>query len=82
MLQEMNYTLSNSKYIQLSTHLSMTDIWWQCVILLRGLLDRKQETQFTKLNINFNINGSSELSLFDAVLTLVVLMNWMRVSLC
>lgn len=80
MLQEMNYTLSNSKYIQLSTHLSMTDIWWQCVILLRGLLDRKQETQFTKLNINFNINGSSELSLFDAVLTLVVLMNWQMVD--
>ena len=76
MLQEMNYTLSNSKYIQLSTHLSMTDIWWQCVILLRGLLDRKQETQFTMLNINFNVNGSSELSIFDAVLVLVILMNW------
>lgn len=76
MLHEMNYTLSNSKYIQLSTHLSMTDIWWQCVILLRGILDRKQETQFTDLNVNFNINGSSQISLFDAVLVLVILMNW------
>lgn len=76
MLTDMNYTLSNSKYIQLSTHLSMTDIWWQCVILLRGLLDRKQETQFTKININYNIDGSSELSIFDAVLVLVILMNW------
>lgn len=76
MLQEMNYTLSNSKYIQLSTHLSMTDIWWQCVILLRGLLDRKQETQFTLLNLNFNINGVSEISIFDAVLMLVILMDW------
>lgn len=76
MLQDMNYTLSNSKYIQLSTHLSMTDIWWQCVILLRGLLDRKSETQFTNININFNINGSTELSIFEAVLVLVIIMNW------
>lgn len=76
MLQDMNYTLSNSKYIQLSTHLSMTDIWWQCVILLRGLLDVKQETQFTMLNINFNVDGSSQLTVFEAVLVLVILMNW------
>lgn len=76
MLQEMNYTLSNSKYIQLSTHLSMQDIWWQCVIVLRGLLDRHQETKFAKMAVNFNINGSSELSVFEAVLTLVILMHW------
>ena len=76
MLYDMNYTLSNSKYIQLSTHLSMSDIWWQCVILLRGLLDTKQETQFTMLNLNFNVDGSSQLSVFEAVLVLVILMNW------
>ena len=76
MLYDMNYSLSNSKYIQLSTHLSMTDIWWQCTILIRGLLDMKQETNFTKLNINYNINGSSELSIFEAILVLIILMNW------
>lgn len=76
MLQEMNYTLSNSKYIQLSTHISMTDIWWQCVILLRGLLDRKQETQFSNITVNYNLNGTSEISVFEAVLILVILMNW------
>ena len=75
MIQNMNYTLSNSKYIQLSTHLSMTDIWWQCVILLRGLLDNDSETKFTRLNVNYNINGGSDISVFDAVLTLVILMN-------
>lgn len=72
MLNDMNYTLSNSKYIELSTHISMSDIFWQCVILLRGLLDKKDETQFIKLNINYDV---SEISLYDAVLTLVVLMN-------
>lgn len=76
MLQEMNYTLSNSKYIQLSTHISMTDIWWQCVILLRGLLDRKQETQFSNITVNYNLNGTSEISVFEAVLILIILMNW------
>lgn len=76
MLSDMNYTLSNSKYIQLSTHLSMTDIWWQCVILLRGLLDNKQETMFQMMSINYSVDGSSEISIFDAVLTLVILMNW------
>lgn len=75
-LSEMNYTLSNSKYIQLSTHLSMTDIYWQCVILLRGILDRRQETMFTNLNINFSVDGSESISLFDAVLALVVMMNF------
>lgn len=80
MLQDMNYTLSNSKYIQLSTHLSMSDIWWQCVILLRGLLDNKLETQFTTLNVNYNINGKSEMSVFEAVLTLIILMNWQLVD--
>lgn len=76
MVHEMNYTLSNSKYIQLSTHLSMTDIWWQCVILLRGLLDNQAESKGTMLNINYSVNGSSSLSIFDAVLSLVILMNW------
>ena len=76
MIHEMNYTLSNSKYIQLSTHLSMTDIWWQCVILLRGLLDNEAESKGTNLNINYSINGSSTLSIFDAVLSLIIMMNW------
>lgn len=76
MLQDMNYTLSNSKYIQLSTHMSMSDIWWQCVIFIRGLLDRRQETFTSLLNINRDINGSSTMSVFEAVLCLVVMMNW------
>ena len=76
MIHEMNYTLSNSKYIQLSTHLSMTDILWQCVILLRGLLDNQSESKGTQLNINYSIDGSSSMSLFDAVLSLIILMNW------
>lgn len=76
MLTDMNYTLSNSKYIQLSTHVSMTDIYWQCVILLRGLLDNKQETKYTQMTIGFDLDGTTSLSVFDAVLTLVVLMNW------
>lgn len=76
MLNDMNYTLSNSKYIQLSTHMSMTDIWWQCVIFIRGILDRRPETFTSLLNINRNINGNSTMSVFEAVLTLVVLMHW------
>ena len=76
MIHEMNYTLSNSKYIQLSTHLSMQDIWWQCVILLRGLLDNQAESKGTQLNINYSINGKSSISIFDAVLSLIILMNW------
>ena len=76
MLNDMNYTLSNSKYIQLSTHLSMSDIYWQCVILIRGLLDNRYETQFTNLALNVSINGESELSIFEAVLILEILMNW------
>ena len=75
-LQDMNYTLSNSKYIQLSTHMSLTDIWWQCVIFIRGMLDRRQETSTTLLSLNRDINGTSTLSLYDAVLSLVVLMHW------
>lgn len=80
MLNEMNYTLSNSKYIQLSTHMSMTDIWWQCVIFIRGILDRKQETFTTLINVNRNINGSSTMSVFEAVLCLVVMMNWQMID--
>lgn len=76
MLHEMNYSLSNSKYIQLDTHMSLSDIWWQCVILLRGLIDRRQETSFSIIKINQNINGSSEISVFDAILSLVILMDW------
>ena len=76
MIHEMNYTLSNSKYIELSTHLSMKDIWWQCVILLRGLLDNESESKGTRININYSINGESSVSIFDAVLSLVIMMNW------
>lgn len=76
MINDMNYTLSNSKYIQLSTHLSLSDIWWQCVILLRGLLDQRLETQYTKLSVNFNLDGMSEISVFEAVLVLITVMTW------
>lgn len=76
MLYDMNYTLSNSKYIQMSTHLSMTDIYWQCVILIRGLLDNRYETQFRNLILNVNMNGTTEMSVFEAVLILEILMNW------
>lgn len=76
MLQDMNYTLSNSKYIQLSTHLSFTDIWWDLTIFLRGILDQKDETKNTLINSNMIINGSSDISLFDAVLSLILLMQW------
>ena len=74
-LRDMNYTLSNSKYIQLSTHLSLADIWWQSVILLRGLLDKKLQTDSQRISINFNINGSTDLTVFDTVLCLVIMMN-------
>lgn len=80
MLNDMNYTLSNSKYIQLSTHMSMSDIWWQCVIFIRGILDRKPETFTSLLNINHSINGKSTMSVFEAVLTLVILMHWQMVD--
>lgn len=80
MINEMNYTLSNSKYIQLSTHMSMEDIFWQTSILLRGLLDRKQETAYSKISINFSIDGSSTMSVFDAVVILVTLMDWKLVD--
>lgn len=80
MLEEMNYTLSNSKYIQLSTHMSMSDMWWQCVIFLRGLLDRNQESNTTLINVNRDINGSSTMSLYDAVLSLIIMMHWQMVD--
>ena len=76
MINDMNYTLSNSKYIQLSTHLSMTDLYWQCVILIRGLLDNRLETEYIKLSTNLNLNGHDELSVFESVLILEILMNW------
>lgn len=76
MLNDMNYTLSNSKYIQLSTHLSMSDIYWQCVILIRGLLDNRYETEYVNVVLNLNLNGKSEISVFEAVLILEILMNW------
>lgn len=79
-LHDMNYTLSNSKYIQLSTHMSMTDIWWQCVIFIRGILDRRQDTYTTLIDINRSINGSSTISVFEAVLVLVIMMNWQMVD--
>ena len=76
MVQTMNYTLSNSKYIQLSTHMSMDDIWWQSTILLRGLLDNKDETKSYQLNIDYSIAGRQQLSIFEMVLLLVIAMNW------
>lgn len=75
MLNDMNYTLSNSKYIQLSTHMSFDDIWWQCVIFLRGILDNRNEAINTPITINFNIENVSSVNLFEAVLALVILMN-------
>jgi hypothetical protein len=76
MVQEMNYTLSNSKYIQLSTHMSMDDIWWQSTILLRGLLDNKDETNLIQLSLDTAIDGKQTMSIFEAVLTLIITMNW------
>lgn len=76
MLSDMNYTLSNSKYIQLSTHMSMSDIYWQCIILIRGLLDNRFETQYTNLNIGILLKDDNKVSVFEAVLILEILMNW------
>lgn len=76
MIQEMNYTLSNSKYIQLSTGMSMDDIWWQTCILLRGLLDHKNEIRFSEIGISQTLNGISKVSVYEAVLILIILMNW------
>ncbi len=76
MLSDMNYTLSNSKYIQLSTHMSMTDIYWQCIILIRGLLDNRFETQYINLNVGVNLKNDNKVSVFEAVLILEILMNW------
>lgn len=76
MIQTMNYTLSNSKYIQLSTSMSMDDIWYQSTILLRGLMDNRLETKSIIMNIDYNINGIQQLSIFEAVLSLIIAMNW------
>jgi hypothetical protein len=76
MIQEMNYTLSNSKYIQLSTIMDMDDIWWQCCILLRGLLDFRRETKYTNLSLSQSLGGKSMVSLFESVLLLIIMMNW------
>ena len=76
MIQDMNYTLSNSKYIQLSTAMSMDDVWWQTCILLRGLLDNKSETKFTMIGISQALNGISNISVFEAALLLIILMTW------
>lgn len=76
MIQEMNYTLSNSKYIQLSTMMDSDDIWWQCCILLRGLLDFRRETKYLKMALSQSLGSTSTISLFEAVLVLIILMNW------
>lgn len=76
MLSDMNYTLSNSKYIQLSTHMSMSDIYWQCIILLRGLLDNRGETQYAMVDVNLQSNSMQQISVFEAVLILEILMDW------
>jgi len=80
MIQTMNYTLSNSKYIQLSTYMSMDDIWWQTSILLRGLLDNREETKAIMLHLDHNINGIQRMSIFDAVTVLLVAMDWKHVD--
>ena len=79
-LNDMNYTLSNSKYIQLSTHMSMSDVWWQSVIFLRGMMDCKKETQTTMLSISKEINNSSTISLYDAILSLIIMMHWQLID--
>ena len=76
MLEDMNYTLSNSKYIQLSTNMSVDDIWWQCSIFLRGLLDRKNETSTFLLNTDRSIDNKASIMLYDAVLSLLVMIHW------
>lgn len=75
MIQDMNYTLSNSKYIQLSTHVSFTDIWWECVMMLRTFLDNREESINTPITINYKIDDVSSYNLFEVVLMLIVLMN-------
>ena len=76
MIQEMNYTLSNSKYIQLSTTMDMDDIWWQTCILLRGLLDNRKETQFTNIGLTQSLNGTNNINVFEAALILIIMMTW------
>ena len=80
MIQTMNYTLSNSKYIQLSTYMSMDDIWWQTSILLRGLLDNREETKSLMMNIDYDIAGVQRMSLFDMIVCLLVVMDWKHVD--
>lgn len=76
MLEDMNYTLSNSKYIQLATCMSSDDIWWQLTIFLRGLLDRKNETSTIMLNTDRAIDNKAAIMLYDAVLSLIIMMHW------
>lgn len=76
MIQEMNYTLSNSKYIQLVTMMDEDDIWWQCCILLRGLLDFRRETKYQNLTLSQSLGGRSSVSLFETILLLIIMMNW------
>lgn len=80
-IHNMNYTLSNSKYIQLSTHMSVEDIWWQTSILLRGLMDLKSQTKYDIITIDYNIPGVESVNVFDAVLLLVNLMNYIHRNL-
>ena len=75
-LNDMNYTLSNSKYIQLSTHMSMSDVWWQSVIFLRGMMDRRTEITNMLLTLNRDIDNSSTMTIYDAILSLIVMMHW------
>lgn len=76
MIQEMNYTLSNSKYIMLSTTMDMDDIWWQTCILLRGLLDHRKETMFTNIGLSQSLNGTNNITVFEAALVLIIMMTW------
>jgi hypothetical protein len=76
MINDMNYTLSNSKYIMLSTTMDMDDIWWQTCILLRGLLDNRKETQFTNIGLSQSLNGKNSMNVFEAALLLIIMMTW------
>jgi hypothetical protein len=76
MIQDMNYTLSNSKYIMLSTTMDMDDIWWQTCILLRGLLDHRKETMYQKIGLSQSVNGENSITVFEAALLLIIMMTW------
>jgi hypothetical protein len=56
--------------------MSLDDIFWQSVILLRGVLDNRITTDNDRISINYNIDGTSDLTVFDAVLSLIIMMNW------